>query len=77
MILAAVIVITLFKTFLVDLIRSCCCSNEDEIALKEESDNVEAVIRSERSLTNSYKLENNPDYLPILAIMNPKTSRNL
>lgn len=64
------LLIFIFKTLFFDIISRLFCGRKDEKVPTEILRNVEAEIKSERSLTKSYKLENNPDYFEILAIMN-------
>ena len=66
------ILIYLFKSIFFDLIGKCCGEDKNHVPTSIIENNEAGKIRSQRSLTTSYKLENNPDYFEILAIMNPQ-----
>ena len=61
----------MLKTIIYDLIvRNFCFDKEraPSVIVKNQKSN----FNTERTLSQSYKLENNPDYFEIMAILNPK-----
>ena len=63
------IIAILLKNLMIDFIVKSMDEKKKEEVEGEKEGNEDFEMRSQRTLTKSYKLEKNPDYFEILAIM--------